>query len=350
MAPPAGTLRVGRYFLVLALLFILLYAIVLWPGTDHAPKLGLDLRGGAQIIYKAQTTDGKTPSSDSMNQAKSIIDQRVNGLGVEQSTVVIQGGDEIVVTVPGKRADQLADVGKTALLDFRPLISGGYAVTAAAATATPTASGSATSTASGSTTPSAGASSSAANSASSAPTSGASGQDFEAKPLAADTTPATSPAASATPSASTSPSAGTTASPSASASPSATSSADSLDTTALGYSALTDAQKTEITNFNCENPKEDANHDIVVCDTGHTTKYLLGPILVPGYRGQLSAVRQAPNATSGQFQWTVNISLKAGGQKTWSEYTSAHHNPNPNDTTTSDPTPPTTWRSPSTTR
>ncbi len=42
-----------------------------------------------------------------MNQAKSIIDQRVNGLGVEQAQVVIQGSDEIVVTVPGKRADEL---------------------------------------------------------------------------------------------------------------------------------------------------------------------------------------------------------------------------------------------------
>ena len=57
MAPPAGTLRVGRYFLALAILFIVLFTIVLWPGTDHAPKLGLDLRGGAQVIYKAQTTD-----------------------------------------------------------------------------------------------------------------------------------------------------------------------------------------------------------------------------------------------------------------------------------------------------
>ena len=130
MAPPAGTLRVGRYFLALAILFVVLFTIVFWPGTDHSPKLGLDLRGGAQVIYKAQTTTGKAPSSASMNQAKSIIDQRVNGLGVEQSQVVIQGSDEIVVTVPGKRADELADVGKTALLNFRPLIAGGFAATA----------------------------------------------------------------------------------------------------------------------------------------------------------------------------------------------------------------------------
>ena len=140
MAPPAGTLRVGRYFLVLLGLFVVLFTIVFWPGTDHAPKLGLDLRGGAQVVYKAQTTTGKSPSRDSMNQAKSIIDQRVNGLGVEQSTVVIQGNDEIVVTVPGKRADQLSDVGKTALLNFRPLISGGYAATSATASPTATAS------------------------------------------------------------------------------------------------------------------------------------------------------------------------------------------------------------------
>ena len=52
MAPPAGTLRVGRYFGALVALLAVLYAIVFWPNQPKTPKLGLDLEGGAQVILK----------------------------------------------------------------------------------------------------------------------------------------------------------------------------------------------------------------------------------------------------------------------------------------------------------
>jgi preprotein translocase subunit SecD len=327
VAPPAGTLRVGRYFLALSLIFMLLYAIVFWPGTDHSPKLGLDLRGGAEVIYKAQTTNGKAPSSSSMQQAKSIINQRVNGLGVEQSQVVIQGSDEIVVTVPGKRADELANVGATALLNFRPLIAGGFAATAAtaspAATATGTATGSGTPTKSGSaaTTPSG----TAAPASSTSPASGQNAGDRQlaaGSPLAAASTSVTpTPSAAATPSATGSAAASGAATPSASPSPSA-----SLDTTALGYASLTAAQQTQVANFKCGDPvSQNPKDSVVVCDQANTTKYMLGPVLVPGTQVD-TASAQAPNATAGSFQWTVLIQLKSAGQTTWSEYTSKHHN------------------------
>jgi preprotein translocase subunit SecD len=324
VAPPAGTLRVGRYFLALSLIFVLLYAIVFWPGTDHAPKLGLDLRGGAEVIYKAQTTNGKAPSSSSMQQAKSIINQRVNGLGVEQSQVVIQGSDEIVVTVPGKRADELANVGATALLNFRPLISGGFAATAATATPAPTATGTATGTA----TPTSSGTTSKSPSATAAPASSspASGQNAGDRPLAAGSPLAAAaasvtptPTAAATPSATGSAAATTT--PSASPSPST-----SLDTTTLGYDSLTAAQQTQVANFKCGDPvSQNPKDSVVVCDQANTTKYMLGPVLVPGTQVD-TASAQAPNATAGSFQWTVLIQLKSAGQTTWSEYTSKHHN------------------------
>ena len=62
MAPPAGTLRVGRYFLALLAIVAVLYAIVFWPGARHTPKLGLDLEGGTQVIFTARTPNGSTPS------------------------------------------------------------------------------------------------------------------------------------------------------------------------------------------------------------------------------------------------------------------------------------------------
>jgi preprotein translocase subunit SecD len=353
VAPPAGTLRVGRYFLALLIIFVVLFGVVFWPGQPHAPKLGLDLRGGAQIIYKAQTLDGKQPSSSSMNEAKNIIDQRVNGLGVEQSQVIIQGSDEIVVTIPGKRADQLDNVGKTALLNFRPLIAGPFAITTATPTATPTASGTATGTATGSTTPGASTSATApvttpANTASAAATTGASGQNAGARPLALDTatpTPTASATPTVTPSASTTPTGSAAATPSASstaavtspasltcpATPTTPTAADTaaiagVDSTAIGFADLCLEQKLAIAKYNCGDAvSQDTKAPIVTCDTAHSVKYVLAGVLVPGTEVS-SAAAQAPNAASGQFQWAVTISLKSSGQKTWSEYTAAHHN------------------------
>ena len=57
MAPPAGTLRVGRYFLALAALLALLYSIV-FLGERHTPKLGIDLVGGTEVRFTAVTHGG----------------------------------------------------------------------------------------------------------------------------------------------------------------------------------------------------------------------------------------------------------------------------------------------------
>ncbi len=116
MAPSVGTLRVGRYFAVLLGLFVVLYGIVFWPHQPRTPKLGLDLQGGAQVILKAQTTNGKAPSKAALNQARQIITNRVNGLGVSSAEVVTQGSDRIVVSVPGASANDITKTAYNALL------------------------------------------------------------------------------------------------------------------------------------------------------------------------------------------------------------------------------------------
>ncbi len=102
MAPPVGTLRVGRYFLALLAIVAVLYMIVFWPGQRHTPKLGLDLVGGTQVIFTAKTDNGGTPSSSSMEQARQIMEERVNGTGVTEATVIIQGSNQLVVSIPGE--------------------------------------------------------------------------------------------------------------------------------------------------------------------------------------------------------------------------------------------------------
>ena len=64
MAPPPGTLRVGRYFGALLALLALLYLVVFFPGNRHKPKLGIDLVGGIRVVFTAQVPKGlPAPSS-----------------------------------------------------------------------------------------------------------------------------------------------------------------------------------------------------------------------------------------------------------------------------------------------
>ncbi|GAA1665054.1 protein translocase subunit SecD [Fodinicola feengrottensis] len=127
---PTGQLRVGRYFIALVVIVAALYAGVFFlPGADSKhrpqpfPQLGLDLVGGTTETLTATTQDGKAPSQESLALARSIIDQRVNALGVAEPDVVTEGDRNIVVTVAGVGADQLASVGQTAQLRFRQVIS-----------------------------------------------------------------------------------------------------------------------------------------------------------------------------------------------------------------------------------
>ena len=91
------------------------YGLVALTGT-WKPELGLDLQGGTSIRLVA-TGD---PSSGSLDEARKIIDQRVNGSGVAEAEVTTQGGNQIVVEIPGKsREDLVETVKRQAQLRFR---------------------------------------------------------------------------------------------------------------------------------------------------------------------------------------------------------------------------------------
>ncbi|MCT2085508.1 protein translocase subunit SecD [Microbacterium enclense] len=70
--------------------------------SSWTPDLALDLQGGTQIILAAQTTDGAAPDGDQLQQAVSIIRQRVDASGVGEADVATEGGRNIVVQIPGQ--------------------------------------------------------------------------------------------------------------------------------------------------------------------------------------------------------------------------------------------------------
>ena len=128
MARPAptsrGQLHVGRYLGALLTLVVLLYAVVFLAGPGSkplTPKLGLDLQGGSSVILEAKPPGGKAASASQLATAVDIIRQRVNGAGVSEAEVVVQG-QNIVVSVPGGNRSSIKNVTQTAQLRFREVL------------------------------------------------------------------------------------------------------------------------------------------------------------------------------------------------------------------------------------
>lgn len=136
--------RPGRSLLVFTsgLVGLLVWAFL--PGENHSPKLGLDLRGGTQVILSPKVAAEQTLSQEQLNQTVAIIRQRVDGFGVAESEVTIQGSGgsaKIIVTIPGETSRTVVDQLKTtAQLNFRPVIAIDFGALAPTASPTPAAS------------------------------------------------------------------------------------------------------------------------------------------------------------------------------------------------------------------
>jgi preprotein translocase subunit SecD len=112
----------------------------LFGGWSWTPKLGLDLEGGTRIVLAAQTAEGQTVTTDQLNQAVSIIRQRVDASGVAESEISIQPPNNIEVSLPGViDKATLERLQQSSKLEFRPVILAGAApVDSSGATPTPT--------------------------------------------------------------------------------------------------------------------------------------------------------------------------------------------------------------------
>ena len=137
--------RNGRTLAILALVLIAMTSLVFIQGATSV-RLGLDLRGGTSVTLQpriAPGDEGKV-TSEAIDQAVSIIRQRVNSLGVAESEVAAQGSGtnrQIVISVPGDTGRRVVElVGQTAELRFRQVLASGSGIPAAAdAAATPAA-------------------------------------------------------------------------------------------------------------------------------------------------------------------------------------------------------------------
>lgn len=302
----------GRPLRMLIALAIIIAGLItlMAVGKSWTPKLGLDLRGGTTVTLTARNTSGSgSVDPNSLQQARTIIEQRVNALGVGESEVTVSGDRQIIVSVPNVQQDQLVQqVGQTAVLRFRAVYAAEQVqptapVPSSTETSAPTPAPSGEPTGSAS----APAPSESVNPATpSAAPSGGSGQvpAGNNRPMANPQLPAPAlPTAPPTPSAPrpTEPGQGTP------------------PDKALDWQP-SQADQTDFAAFTCGDPQVDvSDQPLFSCSREGDQKFLLGPTLIEG--NQLSSA--SAGIPQNGIEWVVNLQFNGEGSTAFENATRA---------------------------
>jgi preprotein translocase subunit SecD len=85
-----------------------------------APRLGLDLQGGLQVLLEADLPENKAVKPEEMETARTIVENRTNALGVSENVIQLAGERRIVGEFPGAEdSDAILDIiQQTGLLEF----------------------------------------------------------------------------------------------------------------------------------------------------------------------------------------------------------------------------------------
>jgi protein-export membrane protein SecD len=97
-----------------------------FPGSSFfnkfKPHLGLDLQGGAHLVYEADLSTINTPDkTSSLNGARDVIEKRVNAFGVSEPVIQVSGNNRIIIELAGvfDIQEAITKIGETPLLEFK---------------------------------------------------------------------------------------------------------------------------------------------------------------------------------------------------------------------------------------
>ncbi|HMR23281.1 MAG TPA: protein translocase subunit SecD [Micropruina sp.] len=238
-------------------------------GGIWTPKLGLDLRGGTTITLTASNTTGEgSVDPASLELARTIIQQRVDAIGVGETEVTTSGDRQIIVSVPNVQQDELVRmVGQTAQLYFR-LVYTQEQVAAAPGTEEPSAE------------PTQGAEPSASPS-------------VNRRPLPSLPTPVPSPRPTA---------------------PGAT----PLTTQQVLEWQPSERDQSDFGNFQCGDPFPDvSDQPLITCDQAGTIKYLLSPTLISGS----DLLQASAGIPQNEVSWVVSLEFNSTAAATFEQVT-----------------------------
>ena len=311
MANPRRGGLPGRSLIALLLLFAVVFGIVAVTaqtqmGKKWTPELGLDLEGGTQIVLLPITvgsSDGVT--AQTLQQSVDIIRARIDGSGVGEAEVTTEGGENVVVAVPGKIDQRQRDLIKqSSQLRFRAVLVAAPGTTVPVVPQTPAPSGAASPTPSP--TPTKGATS---DQGGSSPTSSPAQRALPQALLAVTPTPtpsATRPAASPTSSAPVAP-------PPANAS---------------DLAQITPALQKQFLELDCsqnsavQGSRDDPKQPLVTCSDDGAEKYILGPAEVIGTDiKDATAGLQTTQQGAVTNEWVIQLSFDGDGTRKFRDVT-----------------------------
>jgi SecD/SecF fusion protein len=122
-----GTRRRHLFVLAFVLGLVVVSALVI---INKETKLGLDLQGGLELVYQGQATgENEEVTGQDIEDSISIIEQRINKLGVSEPEVARLGSDEITVSLPGvtdanRAAEQVGTTAQLYYYDWEPNLIG----------------------------------------------------------------------------------------------------------------------------------------------------------------------------------------------------------------------------------
>ena len=126
--------RYVNLILILILLVIAVYidsgGVVPFLNKSLPTKQGLDLQGGIQALLEVDLPATTEVTAQQLADARQIIENRVNGLGVSETSVQIAGDRRLIVEIPGETNPQevFNTLKGTGLLEFVDLGDTGLAV------------------------------------------------------------------------------------------------------------------------------------------------------------------------------------------------------------------------------
>ena len=121
---PAGGRR-SRADLVRVLAAVAVIAAAAFFALTSPVRLGLDLRGGTQIVLETRDTGTVVADAASTDRVVEVLRKRVDALGVSEPTLARSGDTRIIVELPGVQDPREAaeTIGRTAQLTFHPVVT-----------------------------------------------------------------------------------------------------------------------------------------------------------------------------------------------------------------------------------
>jgi SecD/SecF fusion protein len=103
---------------------LLLVGAAGWMVVTRPARLGLDLRGGTQIVLEAKDSPDRRVDGDTLARTLEVLRRRVDQLGVTEPTLQRSGGRRVIVELPGvyDPEEAVEVIGKTAQLTFHPVL------------------------------------------------------------------------------------------------------------------------------------------------------------------------------------------------------------------------------------